>query len=315
MRQRLGVGLAEHLYICDPIDQLVAGADTTLALARASRAAGHASNWCLMREMAWQGDALYAQIRPFDERQELAPGNWRKVSSQSLVFVRTDPPVDAAYLSALWLLDAEARRGLRVVNNPAALSWANEKTLILNFPDLIPETLVSGDPDQIKDFVHTQQRAVIKPLDGNGGRGVLVLDAQDKNLNALVDLTLEPGVPVMVQAYLPEVQQGDRRVILIDGEPRGVLNRVAGESDHRCNMHVGAQAEQVALSEQDRLICDAIGPFLREHGMVFTGIDIIGGKLTEINVTSPTGVEEILAGGGPDLAAETIAALSQDATN
>ena len=311
----MGVDLAEHLYICDPIDQLLAGTDTTLALAGASRAAGHVSNWCLMSEMAWQGDALYAQIRPFDHEQRLNEGSWRNVSTQSLVFVRTDPPVDASYLAALWMLDAQARRGVRVVNNPAALTWANEKTLILNFPDLIPETLVSGDGDRIKAFVHAHQRAVIKPLDGNGGRGVLVLDASDKNLNALIDLSLEPGAPVMVQAYLAEVSQGDRRVILIDGTPRGVLNRVAGESDHRCNMHVGAQAEHVPLNAQDRAICDAIGPFLRQHGMVFTGIDIIGGKLTEINVTSPTGVEEILAGGGPDLAAETIAVLTQDATN
>ena len=301
--------LAEHLYICDPLDQLVPGADTTLAFARASRELGHQSNWCLMQEMAWQGDSLWAQIRPFDESLAIEPGEWRKINTQTLVFVRTDPPVDAGYLSALWLLDAASAQGLRVVNHARTLTWANEKTLILNFPDLIPETLVSGDVVRLREFVRVHRKAVIKPLDGNGGRGVLVLDAQDKNLNALIDLSLAPGVPVMIQAFVKEVAQGDRRVILINGEPMGVLNRVAGPSDHRCNMHVGARAEWVPLSDVDRSICAAIGPFLRRHGMFFTGIDIIGDRLTEINVTSPTGVEEIKAAGGPDLAALTIKSL------
>jgi glutathione synthase len=189
------------------------------------------------------------------------------------------------------------------------LTWANEKTLILNFPELIPSTLVSGHADRLREFVHKHQKAVIKPLDGNGGRGVLILDVQDKNLNALIDLSLAPGVPVMIQAFVKEVVQGDRRVILIDGEPAGVLNRVAGPTDHRCNMHVGARADWVPLSDVDRSICAVIGPFLKRHGMVFTGIDIIGDRLTEINVTSPTGVEEIKAAGGPDLAAMTIKLL------
>ena len=301
--------LSEHLYICDPLSQLVPGADTTLALARASREFGHQTNWCLMHEMAWHGDALWAQIRPFDESLSVEAGQWRKIDTQALVFVRTDPPVDGAYLAALWMLDAAATQGLRVVNEARALTWANEKTLILNFPNLIPTTLVSGDADRLRRFVHDHRKAVIKPLDGNGGRGVLVLDAQDKNLNALIDLCLAPGVPVMIQAFVKEVAQGDRRVILIDGEPVGVLNRVAGPEDHRCNMHVGARADWVPLSDVDRSVCAVIGPFLKRHGMFFTGIDIIGDRLTEINVTSPTGVEEIKAAGGPDLAALAIKSL------
>ena len=304
--------MAEHLYICDPLDQLVPGADTTLAFARASRELGHQSNWCVMHELAWEGDALWAQIRPFDDSLSVQAGDWRKIETQALVFVRTDPPVDASYLAALWLLDAAATQGLRVVNNARSLTWANEKTLILNFPDLIPTTLVSGDANRLREFVQSHQRAVIKPLDGNGGRGVLVLDAQDKNLNALIDLSLAPGVPVMIQAFVKEVAEGDRRVILIDGEPMGVLNRVAGPTDHRCNMHVGARADWVPLSDVDRSVCAAIGPFLKRHGMFFTGIDIIGDRLTEINVTSPTGVEEIRAAGGPDLAALTIKLLLEN---
>lgn len=301
--------MAEHLYICDPLDQLVPGADTTLALAQASREFGHQSNWCLMQEMAWQEGTLWAQIRPFDASLTVQAGAWRKIETQSLVFVRTDPPVDSSYMAALWLLDAAATQGLHVVNNARSLTWANEKTLILNFPELTPETLVSGDADRLREFVRSHQKAVIKPLDGNGGRGVLILDVQDKNLNALIDLSLAPGVPVMIQAFVREVVEGDRRVILIDGEPAGVLNRVAGPSDHRCNMHVGAHAHWVPVSEIDRSVCATIGPFLRRHGMFFTGIDIIGDRLTEINVTSPTGVEEIKAAGGPDLAAMTIKLL------
>ena len=302
--------MAEHLYICDPVDQLIPGADTTLALARSSRLLGHRSNWCLMRELEWRGDALFARIRSFDEAQTLNEGTWRPIASQSLVFVRTDPPVDAAYMAGLWLLDAAAQQGVRVVNSPSSLTWANEKTLILRFPELIPETMVSGDPDHLRAFVTRHQRAVIKPLDGNGGRGVLVLDAEDRNLNSLIEMSCAAEVALMIQAYLPEVADGDRRVLLIDGEPLGVLNRVAGPDDHRCNMHVGAQAEWVPVSESDRRVCSALAPFLREHGLYFVGIDLIGGRLTEINVTSPTGVEEILAAGGPDLALQTIAALS-----
>ena len=298
--------MTEHLYICDHLSSLVAGADTTLALARASRAAGRRSNWCLIDDLRFEGGELLGRIRSFDESLTIDGGQWRALRTQELVFVRTDPPVDARYFAALWLLDVAAQNGLHVVNNPRSLTWANEKTLILHFPDLIPATQVCAEPSEIVRFINLHQRAVLKPLDGNGGRGVIVLDASDRNLNALIDMSLAPGAPIMVQAFLPAVAAGDRRVLLVDGEPLGVLNRVASADDWRCNMHVGAQAEWVPLDDDDRRICAAIAPFLREHGLPFAGIDIIGGKLTEINVTSPTGVEEVLAAGGPDIAQATI---------
>jgi glutathione synthase len=298
--------MAEHLYICNSLDELQPGADTTLALARASRAAGRVSNWCLMNEMRWHEGRLLGRIRPFDESMQLHEGSWRPLNDQELVFVRTDPPVDASYLAALWLLDAAAKQGLRVINRPSSLCYANEKTLILNFPELIPPTLVCGDAGAIRSFVDTHGRAVIKPLDGNGGRGVLLLAGEDKNLNAIIEISLAPQAPVMVQAFLPAVSRGDRRVLLVDGEPLGVLNRVAGDKDFRCNMHVGAAAEWVPLDDDDRRVCSALKPYFQAHGLVFAGIDIIGGRLTEINVTSPTGVEEILATGGPDVGAATI---------
>ena len=301
--------MSEHLYICNHLSQLVAGADTTLALARASRAAGRTSNWCLMEELRFEGGDLLGRIRPFDERMIVESGQWRPLSSQELDFVRTDPPVDALYFATLWMLDVAAQKGLRVVNDGRSLTWANEKTLILNFPELIPPTQICMDSVAILRFVAEHRRAVIKPLDGNGGRGVIVLDAGDRNINALIDMSLAPGAPVMVQAFVTAVAEGDRRILLVDGNPLAVLNRVAPENDWRCNMHVGAQAEWVPLNEDDRRISSAIAPFLREHGLHFAGIDIIGGHLTEINVTSPTGVEEVLAAGGPDIAAATIAHL------
>jgi glutathione synthase len=260
----------------------------------------------LMNEMRWHEGRLLGRIRPFDESMQLHEGSWRPLNDQELVFVRTDPPVDASYLAALWLLDAAAKQGLRVINRPSSLCYANEKTLILNFPELIPPTLVCGDAGAIRSFVDTHGRAVIKPLDGNGGRGVLLLAGEDKNLNAIIEISLAPQAPVMVQAFLPAVSRGDRRVLLVDGEPLGVLNRVAGDKDFRCNMHVGAAAEWVPLDDDDRRVCSALKPYFQAHGLVFAGIDIIGGRLTEINVTSPTGVEEILATGGPDVGAATI---------
>jgi glutathione synthase len=262
-----------------------------------------------MEDLRWEQGTLLGCLRGFDASLEVGEGRWRPIVSQEVVFVRTDPPVDARYLAALWLLDAVERQGVRVVNRPSALTWANEKTLILNFPDLIPPTQVCMDPQAIHDFVRRLGRAVIKPLDGNGGRGVVVLDQADRNLNALVELSLAPGAPVMVQGFVPDVAEGDRRVLLVDGEPLAVLNRVASADDWRCNMHVGAEASWVELNDADRHVCAQLKPFLRQHGLFFTGIDIIGDRLTEINVTSPTGVEEVLAGGGPDVADATIRRL------
>ena len=182
--------MPEHLYICDHLSSLRPGEDTTLALARASRGRGRISNWCLMRDLRWVDGTLWGQLRPFDDRMEVVEGSWRQLGSQELVFVRTDPPVDASYFAVLWLLDAMRVQGLRVINDPRALCYANEKTMILNFPELIPATIVSADANSIREFVAAQGKAVVKPLDGNGGRGVLLLATGDTNLNSLIDVSL-----------------------------------------------------------------------------------------------------------------------------
>jgi glutathione synthase len=304
--------LAEHLYICDHLSLLRPGVDTTLGLARASRAAGFGTCWGLMSDLVCREDGVWVEAHPFDGEHVVEAGSLRPISEFAVTFVRTDPPVDREYLAGLWLLDVAARAGCTVVNDPATLTWANEKTLILYFPDLIPPTRVTNSVVELQAMIEAVGAIVLKPLDGNGGRGVLVASAEDGNTSSMLEMSTEDGRrQVMAQAYLPEVRAGDRRVLLVDGEALAVLNRVAPAGEHRSNMHVGAAWEWVPLDADDRRICSAVGPFFRRHGLRFVGLDIIGGKLTEINVTSPTGVEEVLASGGPDICAAMIERLAQ----
>lgn len=300
-----------HLYICDHLQQLRPGVDTTLAMARASREAGFASYWCLIEDLAWSEGRLRVLAHPFDEQHRLEPGRWLDaVETFQAAFVRTDPPVGREYFAGLWLLDAAKQAGLAVWNDPATLCWANEKTLILRYPDLIPPTRVTNREEEIRAMMETHGAVVLKPLDGNGGRGVFVAAQGDRNLAALLEAATEEGQrQVMVQRYLDKVREGDRRIMLIDGEPMAALNRVPDADENRANMHVGAKAEYVDLDADDLRVCGALTASFQELGLRFVGLDIIDGFLTEINVTSPTGVEEILAGGGPDLCAELMARL------
>jgi glutathione synthase len=302
--------VAEHLYICDHLSLLRPGVDTTLGLARASREAGCATHWGLIGDLIYREGKVWIDAHPFDATHAVEPGVVRQLGDFTVTFVRTDPPVEREYLAGLWLLDVAARDGCTVVNDPASLSWANEKTLILYFPELIPPTRVTNSVAELRSMIEAVGTIVLKPLDGNGGRGVLVAAADDGNTSSMLEMSTEDGRrQVMAQAYLPAVRDGDRRVLLVDGDPHAVLNRVAPEGEHRSNMHVGAIWEYVPLDAHDRRICAAVGPFFRRHGLRFVGLDIIGGTLTEINVTSPTGVEEVLASGGPDVSAAMIAAL------
>ena len=294
-----------HLYICDHLSLLRPGVDTTLAMARSSRAAGYESYWCLISDLVWRNESLWVFARPFDGEHKVEPGTWLDANHVFKgIFVRTDPPVGREYLAALWLLDAAEQKGLSVWNRPSTLSWANEKTLILRYPDLIPPTRVTNRVDELRDMIETEGAIVLKPLDGNGGRGVFVATAEDRNLSALLETATEEGQrQVMAQKYLAKVREGDRRVLLVDGEALAVLNRVPAEDEHRANMHVGAAASLVSLDADDLRICSALTESFQTLGLRFVGLDIIDGYLTEINVTSPTGVEEVLAGGGPDLCA------------
>lgn len=210
-----------------------------------------------------------------------------------VVLMRQDPPFDMHYLSATYILERLPAQVV-VVNNPAEVRNAPEKILAMDFPDLMPPTMISADPEALSDFRAEHQDVIIKPLYGNGGVGIYHLRPEDDNLSSLLEMHQAYWhSPVQIQKFLPEVSLGDKRILLIDGEPVGAIDRIPAQGQARANMHVGGQAQKVALSARDQEICRRIGPTLRGLGMIFVGIDVIGGYLTEINVTSPTGIQEI----------------------
>jgi glutathione synthase len=220
-----------------------------------------------------------------------------------VVLMRQDPPFDMAYITATHILERIHPKTL-VVNDPFHVRNAPEKLFVTQFEDVMPPTLITTDRDEIRGFRALHKDIILKPLYGNGGAGVFRLKADDDNLNALLEIfTQFYREPVVVQRYLPEVRKGDKRIILIEGEALGAINRVPMAGETRSNMHVGGKAEAVELTPRDRAICAAIGPELKARGLMFAGIDVIGDYLTEINVTSPTGIQEVKRFGGADIAA------------
>jgi glutathione synthase len=210
-----------------------------------------------------------------------------------VVLMRQDPPFDMAYITATHILEHIHPKTL-VVNDPASVRNAPEKLFVTHFPDLMPETLISADIRQIRRFREKHADIILKPLFGNGGAGVFHVKPEDPNLNALLEMFTERSrEPLVVQRYVPDVRKGDKRIILVDGVAMGAINRVPAAGEARSNMHVGGRPEPTTLTDREREICDAIGPELRKRGLIFVGIDVIGGYLTEINVTSPTGLQEI----------------------
>ena len=215
------------------------------------------------------------------------------LSEFDVIWLRQDPPFDMGYITNTHLLDLIGQKTL-IVNNPFWVRNLPEKLLVLEFPDLIPETVISRDLEEIKRFKNEFKDIIIKPLYGNGGAGIFRLREDDKNLTSLHELFSNmSSEPLIAQAFLPDVKKGDKRIILVDGEPVGAINRVPKAGETRSNMHVGGKAEPAKLSQRDREICRSIGPILKNRGQVFVGIDVIGDYLTEINVTSPTGIQEL----------------------
>lgn len=220
-----------------------------------------------------------------------------------VVLMRQDPPFDMAYITAAHVLEHLGPETL-VVNNPAEVRSAPEKLFATHFPDLMPPTVITADWNEIRAFRERHGDMILKPLYGAGGHGVFRLRPEDTNLNALLELfEAHFTLPMIAQAYLPAVREGDKRIILIEGEPVGALNRVPAATETRSNMHVGGRPEAIGMTERDQEICAQIGPVLKERGLVLVGIDVIGGVLTEVNVTSPTGIQEIRRFGGADIAA------------
>ncbi len=304
------MGLAVAIQM-DPIDTINIDADSTFALALEAQARGHALHHYLPQALTLRDGRLYARGRPlevfrrqgnhhrFGEVEELDLGGF------DIVLMRQDPPFDMAYITATHLLELLPESGPLVVNDPAAVRNAPEKLFVLHFKELMPPTLLTLDRDEILAFWRQHDEIVLKPLFGNGGAGVFHLRPGDDNLGSLLEMYATVyREPVMVQRYLPEVRQGDKRIILVEGEPVGAVNRVPPEGEARANLHVGGRAQKTALTPREREICAAIGPSLREQGLVFVGIDVIGDYMTEINVTSPTGIQEIARLDGVDLAAK-----------
>ncbi len=236
---------------------------------------------------------------------------WRPLEDFALVWMRKDPPVNTAYLYATYCLDLVNPAKTRVLNSPAGLRHANEKMYALHFASVIPQTLVSSDKQVIREFVQRQGTAVLKPLGGKAGEGILFLQAGDRNLNSMIEISTQRGhLPVMVQEYLPAAKEGDKRIVLLNGEPIGAVNRIPTGDEFRGNMATGGRVAATEISERDRHICQVLAPRLRQDGLYFVGIDVIGGYLTEVNVTSPTGIREIDRLNGTRLAHDVMASLS-----
>lgn len=296
-------------FIIDPIQTLDPCHDTSVALMEAAQILGH-EIWVtqvnllsVVDSIAW---ALLERVElvpvQLVEGRYLAANPWYKLTERTLtnletmdaVFMRTDPPVNVPYLYATYILDYIDQNKTLVINSPSGIRAANEKMYALQFTKAIPETIVSADKQFIREFVEAKGAAVLKPLGNKAGEGILFLQAGDRNFNSIVELsTLLGRVPVMVQTYLPQAKEGDKRIILLDGEPIGALNRLSSGSDFRNNMATGGTVAQTEITLREHEICTQLAETLRKDGLIFVGIDVIGGYLTEVNVTSPTGIREI----------------------
>ncbi len=283
----------------DPIGSVNIDADSSFRLAEEAQARGHQLFFYTPDRLAFQEGRVTARGWPIEVRRE--KGNHVTYGEETeidladwdVVWLRQDPPFDMGYITTTHLLEMVHPKTL-VVNDPFWVRNYPEKLLVLTFQDLTPPTMIARDLATIREFKAHHGDIILKPLYGNGGAGVFRLDPNDRNLASLHELFVSLSrEPLIVQKFLPAVSKGDKRVILVDGEPVGAINRVPAAGETRSNMHVGGRPEKIALTDRDREICAKIGPLLREKGQIFVGIDVIGDWLTEINVTSPTGIQEL----------------------
>jgi len=293
----------------DPIDKIDIAGDSSFRIAEEAQARGHELFYYTPDKLAYQEGRVTARGWPLTVRREV--GNHFTLGAEQeidladwdVVWLRQDPPFDMGYITTTHILDMIHPETL-VVNDPFWVRNYPEKLLVLQFPDLTPPTTIARDLATLKAFKDKHGDIILKPLYGNGGAGVFRLDPNDRNFYSLYEMFA--GInsePLIAQKFLPDVAAGDKRIILVDGVAVGAINRVPAEGETRSNMHVGGRPEKIGLSTRDQEICDRIGPLLREKGQVFVGIDVIGGMLTEINVTSPTGIMELEAFNGINVAA------------
>lgn len=283
----------------DPIEHVSVTADSTFRIGLEAERRGHRLFQYTVDQLRYDEGRVIARGRPVTLRQVAGDhvnfGDWAEVelTEFDVVWLRQDPPFDMGYVTSTHLLD-RVRDKVMVVNDPFWVRNCPEKLMVLDFPDLTPPTMIARDPAALRAFRARHGEIIVKPLYGNGGAGVFHIKPGDPNLASLLETFA--GInrePMIAQKYLPAVVQGDKRIILVDGEPVGAINRVPQEGEARSNMHVGGRAEKVGITAREREICARLAPVLREKGLIFTGIDVIDGWLTEINVTSPTGIQEL----------------------
>jgi glutathione synthase len=294
----------------DPIARINIRGDSTFALLLEAQTRGHGLSYFTPDKLSLRGDEVVAPVQSLSVRDEVGDhftlGEPRRtdIASFDVVLLRQDPPFDLAYITSTHLLERIHPKTL-VVNDPAAVRNAPEKLFVMNFPQLMPPTLISRDLDEINAFRDEHGAVVMKPLHGHGGAAVFRIMPQDMNFGSLYDMfSVTFKEPWVIQRFLPEVKHGDKRIILVDGEFAGAVNRVPAPDDLRSNMVRGGAAQATELSPREQEICKTLGPALRTEGLLFVGIDVIDGFLTEINVTSPTGIRAVARLGGPDIAAK-----------
>ncbi len=295
------------------MDRVLPDKDTTFAFQRAAQARGHSALHCEPRDLFVRNADIYARVRHLTVSDAAPHVKWGpseevRLADVQAVFIRKDPPFDALYLYATQLLE-RARGRTVILNDPRGIRDANEKLYALHFARWMPRTIVTSFEDEIFSFVkEVGGRGVIKPLDLAGGSGVMLLQPADKNSRAIVQLLTDEGRRlVMVQEYLPAVERGDKRVLLLDGEILGAINRVPRKDDLRSNIHVGGSVEACEVTAEERTLVADIAPRLKRDGLVFVGLDLIGGKLTEVNVTSPTGIQQLSQHQGREVSDDVIA--------
>jgi glutathione synthase len=301
----------------DPIARINIRGDSTFALLLEAQQRGHTVSYYTPDKLSLRGNELVAPVQSLSVRDRdgdhftLGDATRTSLSSFDVILLRQDPPFDLAYITSTHLLERIHPNAL-VVNNPASVRNAPEKIFVMEFTDLMPPTLISRDLDEINSFRSEHGAVVMKPLHGHGGAAVFRILPQDMNFGSLYDMfSVTFREPWVIQRFLPEVRHGDKRIILVDGEFAGAVNRVPAADDLRSNMVRGGAAQATDLSPREREICARLGPALRERGLLFVGIDVIDGNLTEINVTSPTGIRAIARLGGPDVAAKIWDAIEQ----
>ena len=301
----------------DSIAGIDIAGDSTFALGLEAQLRGHELWYYTPDQLSFNENAVMARgqsLELFDEKGahfKTGSAETRPLEEFDVVLMRQDPPFDMAYIAATHILE-RLPSSTMVVNNPAEVRNAPEKLLVTHYPKLLPATLISRDFNAIHAFRVKHKEVIVKPLFGNGGAGVFRIQPNDQNLNSLLEMFFKnSNEPVMVQVYLPAIRSGDKRVIMINGEAVGAVNRIPIDGEARSNFHAGGSAAKADLSPRDMEICTAIGPELKRRGLLFAGIDIIGNYLTEINVTSPTGIREIQRLSGVNIAALTIDAIEK----